>query len=114
MASPPSARGISRLLRVLLLLFLLQVDTSFAMVTSFKVLSKIEHRYAITQVTTKMRNLRSEMSEMKFRMTLPKKAFISSFTIEVDGVNHTSTIGEPLPEPSFNQRLERSIFLVQE
>ncbi|ROT75571.1 putative inter-alpha-trypsin inhibitor heavy chain H3-like [Penaeus vannamei] len=33
---------------------------------------------------------------------------------EVDGVNHTSTIGEPLPEPSFNQRLERSIFLVQE
>lgn len=114
MASPPSARGMPHLLRVLLLVFLLQVDASAATVTSFRVLSRIEHRYAVTQVTSRMRNLRSEPTEMKFRMTLPKKAFISSFTIEVDGVNHTSTIGEPLPEPSFNQRLERSIFLVQE
>ncbi|XP_042863434.1 inter-alpha-trypsin inhibitor heavy chain H3-like [Penaeus japonicus] len=116
MASSPCARPTPRLLSAFLLLFLLQVDSSVGVVTSFKVVSQIEHRYAITQVTAKMRNERSDMADMKFRMMLPKTAFISSFTIEVDGVNLTSTIGEPLPEPNYNHvdRRERSAMLVQE
>lgn len=62
-------------------------------ITELRVDSKIEQRYAQTMVTSTMKNTNSHRpSELKFKMTLPKTAFISSLIMEIDGVNFTSNV----------------------
>ncbi|XP_063616018.1 inter-alpha-trypsin inhibitor heavy chain H4-like [Penaeus indicus] len=52
-------------------------------VTSFKISGRIESRYAVTRVTSQMHNPADSAEELKFKMTLPKTAFISSFIMFV-------------------------------
>ncbi|XP_063605893.1 inter-alpha-trypsin inhibitor heavy chain H6-like [Penaeus indicus] len=63
-------------------------------VTSFKISGRIESRYAVTRVTSQMHNPADSAEELKFKMTLPKTAFISSFIMEIEGKNYTSQIKE--------------------
>ncbi|ROT75568.1 inter-alpha-trypsin inhibitor heavy chain H3 [Penaeus vannamei] len=53
-------------------------------VTSFKISGRIQSRYAVTHVTSQMKNPSSAAAELKFKMQLPKTAFISSFIMFVD------------------------------
>lgn len=63
-------------------------------VTSFKISGRIQSRYAVTHVTSQMKNPSSAAAELKFKMQLPKTAFISSFIMEIEGKNYTSTVKE--------------------
>nr|XP_027213772.1 inter-alpha-trypsin inhibitor heavy chain H3-like [Penaeus vannamei] len=63
-------------------------------VTSFKISGRIQSRYAVTHVTSQMKNPSSAAAELKFKMQLPKTAFISSFIMEIEGQLLTSTVKE--------------------
>ncbi|XP_037800888.1 inter-alpha-trypsin inhibitor heavy chain H3-like [Penaeus monodon] len=63
-------------------------------VTSFKISGRIESRYAVTRVTSQMHNPSGSAEELKFKMALPKTAFISSFIMEIEGKNYTSNVKE--------------------
>ncbi|XP_042234261.1 inter-alpha-trypsin inhibitor heavy chain H3-like isoform X2 [Homarus americanus] len=82
------------LLLHLLLLHFSQVRGMAGVVTSLKINTKIEHRYAITQVTSAMRNPLPQSAELQYQLMLPKNALISSFIMEVSGANYTGIIRE--------------------
>ncbi|XP_042863431.1 inter-alpha-trypsin inhibitor heavy chain H3-like isoform X1 [Penaeus japonicus] len=82
-------------------LCLLMVSLSLAkgqstkgVVSSFKISARIESRYAVTHVTSDMYNPADTATELQFKMTLPKTAFISSLIMEIEGQNYTSVVKE--------------------
>ena len=58
-------------------------------ITKFHVTSKIQLRYASTEVLSHMRNPSSEPQEVTFEIRLPEKAFIHGFsmTVSLDAIN---------------------------
>ena len=60
-------------------------------ITKFHVTSKIQLRYASTEVLSHMRNPSSEPQEVTFEIRLPEKAFIHGFsmTVSLDAINLT-------------------------
>ncbi|XP_072935761.1 inter-alpha-trypsin inhibitor heavy chain H4-like [Epargyreus clarus] len=60
--------------------------------TEMDVLSKISLRYAHTSVVTRVRNPASRAQETTFRMLLPDTAFISGFTMTVDGKSYKAFV----------------------
>ena len=63
-------------------------------ITKFHVTSKIQLRYASTEVLSHMSNPSSEVQEVTFEIRLPEKAFIHAFSMMV--TNHKCTIGQIL------------------
>ena len=51
--------------------------------TKFHVTSKIQLRYASTEVLSEMRNPSSQPQEVTFEIRLPEKAFIHGFSMTV-------------------------------
>ena len=73
-----------------LLVFLLPLVTSRTVseggdptLTKFHVTSKIQLRYASTEVLSEMRNPSSQPQEVTFEIRLPEKAFIHGFSMTV-------------------------------
>jgi hypothetical protein len=61
-------------------------------ITKFHVTSKIQLRYASTEVLSHMRNPSSQPQEVTFEIRLPEKAFIHGFSMTVDGEEHVATV----------------------
>jgi hypothetical protein len=61
-------------------------------ITKFHVTSKIQLRYAFTEVLSHMRNPSSQPQEVTFEIRLPEKAFIHGFSMTVDGEEHVATV----------------------
>ncbi|XP_076045163.1 inter-alpha-trypsin inhibitor heavy chain H4-like [Oratosquilla oratoria] len=63
-------------------------------ISSLRVSTVVDRRYAITHVTSRMKNPSNESTELLFKMQLPKMAFVSSLIMEIEGKNYTSLIEE--------------------
>ena len=63
-----------------------------AEITKFHVVSKIEMRYAITNVETMVRNRHNETREVLFDMYIPKEAFVSNFSMTIKGKTYTAIV----------------------
>ena len=63
-------------------------------ITKFHVTSKIQLRYASTEVLSHMSNPSSEVQEVTFEIRLPEKAFIHAFSMMV--TIHKCNIGQIL------------------
>jgi len=61
-------------------------------IKKFHVNSKIQLRYAITNVEAKMQNRDSEAKEVFFDMYIPKEAFVSNFTMEIKGKTYLAAV----------------------
>merc|ERR1711936_1371547 len=60
--------------------------------TKFHVTSKIQLRYASTEVLSHMRNPSSQPQEVTFEIRLPEKAFIHAFSMMVNGTEHVAKV----------------------
>ncbi|XP_028334830.1 inter-alpha-trypsin inhibitor heavy chain H4 isoform X2 [Physeter macrocephalus] len=61
---------------------------------SLTVDSKVSSRFAHTVVTSRVVNKASTLQEVTFQMELPKKAFITNFSMIIDGVTYPGNIKE--------------------
>uniref|UniRef100_A0A8C0HYF8 Inter-alpha-trypsin inhibitor heavy chain 4 n=1 Tax=Balaenoptera musculus TaxID=9771 RepID=A0A8C0HYF8_BALMU len=61
---------------------------------SLTVDSKVSSRFAHTVVTSRVVNKASTLQEITFQMELPKKAFITNFSMIIDGVTYPGNIKE--------------------
>lgn len=80
------------LLLHLLLLSLGQIVGSVGEITSLKINANIEHRYAVTQVTTAMKNTNGRSAKLQFQTAMPNAALVSSLIMEIAGTNYTGII----------------------
>uniref|UniRef100_A0A8D1VGB0 Inter-alpha-trypsin inhibitor heavy chain 4 n=1 Tax=Sus scrofa TaxID=9823 RepID=A0A8D1VGB0_PIG len=93
--SPTGAYGL--LLVLPLLLAVLQSTTAHKNdinIYSLTVDSKVSSRFAHTVVTSRVVNKGSAVQEATFQMELPKKAFITNFSMIIDGVTYPGNIKE--------------------
>lgn len=56
--------------------------------------SNIGNRFSYTTITSKVKNAADKAQEATFSVVLPETAFISGFTMEVDGKNYTAYVKE--------------------
>ena len=63
-----------------------------AEIMKFHVVSKIQLRYAITDVETRIRNKHSEKMEIFFDMFIPKEAFVSNFSMVIKGKTYQAKV----------------------
>merc|ERR1711971_499455 len=63
-----------------------------AEIRKFHVNSKIQLRYAITDIETRMQNRHSEAKEVFFDMYIPKEAFVSNFTMNIKGKTYQAAV----------------------
>ena len=63
-----------------------------AEIRKFHVNSKIQLRYAITDIETQMQNRHSEAKEVFFDMYIPKEAFVSNFTMVIKGKTYQANV----------------------
>ena len=61
-------------------------NKDIAEITKFHVNSRIQLRYAITDVETQIRNRHSEPKEIIFDIYIPQEAFISNFSMVNDSL----------------------------
>ena len=61
-------------------------------IDSFGVSGVIDHHYAITELTQHFRNTGEDAEEARFQVKLPARAFISNFSLEVDGVTYYAVV----------------------
>ncbi|CAG7716949.1 unnamed protein product [Allacma fusca] len=70
-------------------------DVSKPEIRSFQIHSNIRYRYCRTYVTSRVANPNAEQSqEVTFRVVLPETAFISKFTMEIDGKPYEAYVKE--------------------
>ncbi|XP_042874716.1 inter-alpha-trypsin inhibitor heavy chain H5-like [Penaeus japonicus] len=75
-----------------------QVNCHGDVISRLEVSSEVGHRYAVTYVTAAVTNSKSSPSDLKFKMTLPWSAFVSTLTIESNGKNYTTVVRERRPQ----------------
>jgi len=63
-------------------------------ITKFHVNSKIQFRYATTEVEAHMKNPGTASNEADFRLVLPDSAFISNFSMIIAGVEYVAEVKE--------------------
>merc|ERR1712154_648027 len=63
-----------------------------AEIRKFHVNSKIQLRYAITDIETQMQNRHSDAKEVFFDMYIPKEAFVSNFTMTIKGKTYQAAV----------------------
>lgn len=56
--------------------------------------TNVSNRYAKTLITSKVKNLHSKAQEATFSVVTPDKAFISGFTMEIDGKKYEAYVKE--------------------
>merc|ERR1711971_538758 len=59
------------------------VMSNQAEITKFHVNAKVQMRYAITNIETKVKNIHNETSNVHFNMYIPKEAFVSNFSMVI-------------------------------
>merc|ERR1712079_374827 len=69
-----------------------ETDNDQAEIKKFHVNSRIQLRYAITNVETQMQNKHSEAKEVFFDMYIPKEAFVSNFTMTIKGKTYLAAV----------------------
>merc|ERR1712079_26175 len=69
-----------------------ETDNDQAEIKKFHVNSRIQLRYAITNVETQMQNRHSEAKEVFFDMYIPKEAFVSNFTMDIKGKTYQAAV----------------------
>jgi len=71
-----------------------QADTNSndSEIKKFHVNTKIQLRYAITNVETQMQNRHNEAKEVFFDMYIPKEAFVSNFTMDIGGKTYQAAV----------------------
>jgi len=71
-----------------------QVDTNSndSEIKKFHVNTKIQLRYAITNVETQMQNRHNEAKEVFFDLYIPKEAFVSNFTMDIGGKTYQAAV----------------------
>jgi len=67
-------------------------EDKVAEIRKFHVNSKIQLRYAITDIETQMQNRHSEAKEVFFDMYIPKEAFVSNFTMNIKGKTYQAAV----------------------
>ena len=63
-----------------------------AEIKTFYVSSNIQMRYAITDVEAEMQNIHRDAREVIFDMTIPKEAFVSKFSMVINGITYQATV----------------------
>merc|ERR1711971_323616 len=63
-----------------------------AEIRKFHVNSKIQLRYAITDIESRMQNRHNEAKEVFFDMYIPKEAFVSNFTMVIKGKTYQANV----------------------
>ncbi|XP_004368808.1 inter-alpha-trypsin inhibitor heavy chain H4 [Trichechus manatus latirostris] len=97
MKTPAPARTCSTMLVLLALLAALQATTTQKNdidIYSLTVDSKVSSRFAHTVVTSRVVNRANTVKEATFQVELPKKAFITNFSMIIDGVTYPGNIKE--------------------
>ncbi|XP_033065985.1 inter-alpha-trypsin inhibitor heavy chain H4 isoform X4 [Trachypithecus francoisi] len=97
MKPPGPVRTCSRILVLLSLLAIHQTTTAQKNgidIYSLTVDSRVSSRFAHTVVTSRVVNRASTVQEATFQMELPKKAFITNFSMIIDGVTYPGIIKE--------------------
>merc|ERR1712038_1704644 len=69
-----------------------ETDNDQAEIKKFHVNSRIQLRYAITNVETQMQNKHSEAKAVFFDMYIPKEAFVSNFTMTIKGKTYLASV----------------------
>merc|ERR1712228_13401 len=71
-----------------------QADTNSndSEIKKFHVNTKIQLRYAITNVETQMQNRHNEAKEVFFDLYIPKEAFVSKFTMDIGGKTYRAAV----------------------
>ncbi|XP_008578306.1 PREDICTED: inter-alpha-trypsin inhibitor heavy chain H4 [Galeopterus variegatus] len=97
MKIPASVHICGTMLALLSLLAVLQTATARKNdidIYSLTVDSKVSSRFAHTVVTSRVVNRADTVQEATFQMELPKKAFITNFSMIIDGVTYPGNIKE--------------------
>ncbi|XP_023051299.2 inter-alpha-trypsin inhibitor heavy chain H4 [Piliocolobus tephrosceles] len=97
MKPPGPVRTCSRVLVLLSLLAIHQTTTAQKNgidIYSLTVDSRVSSRFAHTVVTSRVVNRASTVQEATFQMELPKKAFITNFSMIIDGMTYPGIIKE--------------------
>uniref|UniRef100_A0A8C9B952 Inter-alpha-trypsin inhibitor heavy chain 4 n=1 Tax=Phocoena sinus TaxID=42100 RepID=A0A8C9B952_PHOSS len=92
--APGRARGIVLVLLSLATLQTLRAQKNDIDIYSLTVDSRVSSRFAHTVVTSRVVNKASTLQEVTFQMELPKKAFITNFSMIIDGVTYPGNIKE--------------------
>ncbi|KAJ8788050.1 hypothetical protein J1605_022611 [Eschrichtius robustus] len=92
--APGRACGIVLVLLSLATLQTLRAQKNDIDIYSLTVDSKVSSRFAHTVVTSRVVNKASTLQEITFQMELPKKAFITNFSMIIDGVTYPGNIKE--------------------
>ena len=70
----------------------LPVDGNNAEITKLHVVTKIQMRYAITNVQTSVRNKYNDDREVFFDMYIPKEAFVSNFSMVINDKTYVAKV----------------------
>ena len=63
-----------------------------AEITKFHVNAKVQMRYAITNIETKVKNSNNETSNVHFNMYIPKEAFVSNFSMVIKDKTYVAKV----------------------
>ena len=63
-----------------------------AEITKFHVNAKVQMRYAITNIETKVKNIHNETSDVHFNMYIPKEAFVSNFSMVIKDKTYVAKV----------------------
>ena len=65
---------------------------NLAEITKFHVNAKVQMRYAITNIETKVKNSNNETSNVHFNMYIPKEAFVSNFSMVIKDKTYVAKV----------------------
>ena len=68
------------------------VMSNQAEITKFHVNAKVQMRYAITNIETKVKNIHNETSDVHFNMYIPKEAFVSNFSMVIKDKTYVAKV----------------------
>merc|ERR1711971_44215 len=68
------------------------VMSNQAEITKFHVNAKVQMRYAITNIETKVKNIHNETSNVHFNMYIPKEAFVSNFSMVIKDKTYVAKV----------------------
>merc|ERR1712018_69664 len=90
-------------------------DLSGVKITRFHVATKIQMRYAITNVEVKVKNFdSSKTQEATFDMLLPEEAFVSNYTMIIKNETYVAKVEEKQEAKEIYQNSEGNTGLVRE
>ncbi|XP_048877653.1 inter-alpha-trypsin inhibitor heavy chain H3-like [Brienomyrus brachyistius] len=75
---------------------------------SFHIKSMVQSRYAMTVITSRVANLANESHEVNFHVEIPKNAFISKFSMTIDGKIYDGVVKEKAEaQQQYDQAVQR-------